>query len=531
MNIMYDRFYTYDEMTDALNNLKQTDVNGLLTIETFCISKMGCNIPIVIINNQKTGNHTDKPAYYIQANVHSNEGSGTTAALYFINYLLNEPLAEDILKHVAFYIVPRINVDGAEQAFTTGYAPRSRHEPNGLKNGIVPEDVNGDGKILWMRWKDPLGSYVELEEDRRILIKRKPEHKDSECYQMVQEGFIRDYDGSYICDGVRQIDYNRNYAVFWRPKANAMKYPFADAELRAVGDFTTARRNIFAGIDLHNGTAGILRIPGGDIAENDIDRNDLELTKKIGRMAERITGLPLISERDYVVKGYPPNILPGNSNEWAYRALGISFYVIELGMSVNSAGYTAEEVFATPYEEWEIKFDVPALKIYDEKGLYAFEEWKTFDHPQLGRVEIGGLSRGNSRYLNPYDMEPLAPKLTEFFIAHASLHPRLVIDDVETSVFSGNVYRIRCRVGNTGGLGTKIMSEGDYDSNAPVKIELIVPSGVDVISREKIIEKPAMKPGDVVCLEWFVTGGSDEVKNGAYISVIHPKTGKITASI
>lgn len=528
MNIFYNRFYSYNEMLDCLNGLKAEDNNNFLTLETYGVSREGRNIPIAIVNDETTGHHTEKPAYYIQANVHSIEMSGTTVALHFIDFLINNPEAKEILNNVAFYIVPRINVDGAERAVTKGSAPRSRFEENGLKNGIVPQDVNGDGKVLYMRWEDPLGPFVELDEEPRMMVLcSNGEYDGRKRYQMVREGVIRDYDGGALRYGMKEIDFNRNYATEWSSRHNfAAKYPFEDPELRAVAEFTTSHPNIFAGIDLHNGSNGILR--PSVTPDSQINEDDLYLIIRIGEIAEKITGFPLIHEIGYRPDKYPPNILYGNSNEWAYKNLGISHYVIELGNGFNSAGFTTRDVFTHSYEDWDLVFRPKALKICDEKGYKVFEEWTTFEHPQLGKVEIGGLYDNNAYLFDFSQMEQIAPKVSEFFVTHAKMHPHLKISDAGIASVSKDIYRVRCRMANIGSMSTKIMAAGNPCFKVPAKLMLKIPENAEFVSREQIFE--VIAPEQPTHFEWFVKSEND-ITGLTKIEAYHPKAGICSVNI
>jgi len=532
MGIMFDKNYSYDELIYALNEYKRKDVRGLMTINTLAVSPEGRAIPLVTINDSETGEDIDKPAYYIQTGLHSDEFSGSVMCLYLIEYLLSGvPAAVEILKRVAFYIIPRLNTDGLETAYRCGAAPRSYCVENTLKNGIVPQDVNDDGLVLYMRWQDPYGNFKESKHDRRIMTSRKPEDNFSGevYYNMVREGYIRDYDGLYIVNGVRDIDLNRSYAVSWKPNDNSPDYPFADVMSRAVAEFSSSHLNIFAGIDFHNGTACIMRPT--NVPDEELEKGDLNQILKIGKMAEEITGLPLIHSQKYDLKTNPPIILPGTTLEWFYWSLGISQYLIELGNGFNSAGLTADDVFSTPYAEWDEKLRIPALKNSDEKGIVVFEEWKPFNHPQIGMVEVGGFYSNNANLLDPNDMKLLAPKITEFMLKHASMHPWLNVSDIEFTRLSENISRIRCRIGNIGGFATRIMNAGNYKSRIPIRIELGLPKDTEVVSREKIFEKPNMYPGEKILLEWFVSGDPDELKNSGTIKVYHPKAGRKTFSI
>ena len=63
----------------------------------------------------------------------------------------------DALDTRTFYVVPRVNPDGADAGLADGRFRRSsvrpypRDEP---EDGLHREDVDGDGRVLFMRMKD-----------------------------------------------------------------------------------------------------------------------------------------------------------------------------------------------------------------------------------------------------------------------------------------------------------------------------------------------------------------------------------------
>ena len=85
--IKYDHFYKYDEMVDFLEE-------AYITKKDYCKLKVlaetleGRKIWLAEITDYNTGTVKNKSAYYVQANVHANEGAGTTAALHLIHSLL-----------------------------------------------------------------------------------------------------------------------------------------------------------------------------------------------------------------------------------------------------------------------------------------------------------------------------------------------------------------------------------------------------------------------------------------------------------
>ncbi len=107
--------------------------------------------------------------------------TGSAVALYTIwsytaNYGKDERVAR-LLDDYAVYVVPRISVDGAEMYLTTPHMLRSstrRYPYEEDREGLYPDDVDGDGKILQIRIKDPNGAWKPSEKDPRIMPGEEP---------------------------------------------------------------------------------------------------------------------------------------------------------------------------------------------------------------------------------------------------------------------------------------------------------------------------------------------------------------------
>ena len=87
--VAYDHFYGYDELTETLRAWAD-EAPGLCALESIGKSYEGRDIWLVTVTNTETGPHTDKPAFLIEANIHSMEWTGCTAALHLIHKLLSE---------------------------------------------------------------------------------------------------------------------------------------------------------------------------------------------------------------------------------------------------------------------------------------------------------------------------------------------------------------------------------------------------------------------------------------------------------
>jgi murein tripeptide amidase MpaA len=165
--IQYDRYYRYEAFSAILQQLVQ-DHPRLLSIESIGKSHEGRDIWLVTVTNQDTGAASDKPAYWVDANIHASELAGGAAAMYLIDMLARAYGHRDdvtrCLDTRAFYVCPRINPDGAEWAMRdTPKIIRSSTRPyphdEDPIDGLEVEDVDGDGRILSMRIPDTNGNW------------------------------------------------------------------------------------------------------------------------------------------------------------------------------------------------------------------------------------------------------------------------------------------------------------------------------------------------------------------------------------
>ena len=223
--VRFDKFYKYDELTAILHAWadEQPDRFKLVSIGK---SFEGRDIWLATVTNFATGPDVDKPAFWLEANIHAVEVTGCTAALHLINKLLTQYGVDEKVTRVldtrAFYIVPRLNPDGAELALAdrpkfirSSVRPYPRTDQ---QDGLIEEDIDGDGRILQMRIEDPNGAWKAYPKDPRLMIRRDPIETGGKYYRILPEGLLKDYDGVTIkVLGPKQaLDLNRNFPAGWR---------------------------------------------------------------------------------------------------------------------------------------------------------------------------------------------------------------------------------------------------------------------------------------------------------------------------
>ncbi len=171
-SLPFRRFFSFQEMADFLKALAAARP-GLCRLGSLGRSREGREVYVLTVTDFDSGAPEDRPAYLVHGNIHAGEVAGTHAALYTARQLLVDHRRSGLLKRVAFYIVPRLNPDGAEYVVTTSGRVRSRTDwAETTPNTFTQEDVDEDGLILSMRQEHPDGPFVADPEDARLLIRR-----------------------------------------------------------------------------------------------------------------------------------------------------------------------------------------------------------------------------------------------------------------------------------------------------------------------------------------------------------------------
>ena len=509
--LSFQHFFTYQEVTDFVMSLAESRPD-LCQLGSLGKSREGREIHLLTITDFSTGDPKDKPAYLIQGNIHAVELAGTHAALYTARQLLADENIRDLLKEIVFYIVPRINPDGAEYAVITSGPIRSRTDRSIKEaNTLYPKDMNGDGLILSMRQEHPDGTHIADPEDPRLLIRRKADSKPP-FYRILREGEIYNWDGSdnVSTDG-RSFDWNRNWSYDWRPEPEqygAGDFPFSETEMRLMAEFIHSNQNIFGILGYHTGPAAVLRPPSTG-SDSDLDESDIHTMDDLAQIGAKYTGFPVIPVVQYHnVKSKDIN-LRGHFHNFGYHHLGLFVFEFELGVIHNSAGIKTEDQLATKNEDEEAEQLRKVIKWWDDQTEkdQLFKQWETYQHPQLGKVEIGGfLNRHGANPTLP-DLKRISEGTYKFTIDHARKHPKITVEDAQIESIGGNVHRIRLRVANRGEFSTNISNKGrSLRRLKTVRVEFRLSEGVKLLSSQGHYNLGHLGGiRDSRSLEWFVS--------------------------
>ncbi len=457
-DLSFREYLKYHELTDYLQAVAR-EYPGLVELESIGQSFEGREVWAVSLTNKGTGPAAEKPALYADGNIHAGEVTGSMVLLYTINYLVRNFEQDEevtrLLNTRAFYIIPRVNPDGAEKYLTTPYMLRSSVRPypyEGIEDlpGLHPEDIDGDGRILQMRVRDDVrGEWKVSQHDPRLLIAREPDDHGGPFYRIFTEGYIKEYEGQpFEVNPVPWgLDLNRNFPSSWTPDIRTGgTYPTGEPETRNLVEFIVSHNNI-GGLQAFHTYGGLFFRNPYQYSDDKMDPDDLRATKEIARQGTLVTGYPDVKSNN-----------SSTLTEWAYEHRGIIGYTTELWDRLGRAGIKREEFYNTedPAKKEEMQWKLLRWNDQELAGQ-GFINWREFEHPPLGTVEIGGWDpKFVVQNPPPKFLEQECHKNTLWNLKHAASLPRTSIEEVTVEELEEGVYRIQALLANHGYLPTNI---------------------------------------------------------------------------
>jgi murein tripeptide amidase MpaA len=402
--VRFDTYYRYDELTRILHAFAE-EYPQLVRIESIGKSYEGRDIWLLTLTNFATGPADEKPALWVDGNIHASEVSPSAACLYLIHRLTREYGSHEKITRCldtrAFYVCPRVNPDGAEWALADKpKIIRSSTRPYPYDEdpigGLVTEDIDGDGRMLMMRIPDPNGNWKKHPDEPRLMIRRDPDEVGGEYYRILPEGrFDEPFDPAILTIQPKKegLDLNRNFPAHWRQEYEqdgAGPYPTSEPEVRAIVDFIAKHPNITGGVTFHT-WSGVLLRPYSHQSDDAFPAEDLWTYQKIGAKGTEITGYPNISVyHDF--KYHPKEYISGVFDDWMYDHMGVFAWTVEIWSPQRQAGIT-DYKFIDWYREHPVEDDLKLLKWSDEalggRGLCGLVSVRASAAGQGGTRRLG----------------------------------------------------------------------------------------------------------------------------------------------
>lgn len=499
----FNRFYHNDEIITFLKGYQKAYPEWV-TLESLGKTSGGGDTWMMTINNPNTGKVEDKPAFYIDGAIHANEAQGTEQVLYIINYLFKNygklEQVTETMDRAAFYIIPIVSPDSRAKWFdepATPHYPRTVQVPiDDDRDGAVDEDqyddLNGDGLITQMRKKVPMGEGTHRlhPKDPRILVPIEADEM-GDYLTFGFEGVDNDGDGRVNEDLSGYIDPNRTWGYNWQPRyvqAGTTQYPLQIPETRNIAEWALGVENIAAVQSFHNYGRMILRGPGSK-AEKKFPPSDREVYDFFGEEGEKI-----MPGYDYLISWKDLYTVYGGTTE--------HFYGIHGAMSFTNELNGDEQDFDG---DGEVS-DEERMKYNDRltQGR-MFVDWQEVEHPQYGKIEVGGYRYDAIRVPEPWRLEEDCHRNLSFVMLHARHLPKLEFLEPRVEKLDRDLYEVIVPIRNDRAIPS-VMARARRDKLHRVDIASVeggevVASGLvqnkymDQINRQEHRPERLMVPG------------------------------------
>lgn len=122
----YDNYWDYETMTEKLEELKAL-YPEVISLESLGKTKEDKSVWAVTLSKGDK-DPKDKPAFYIDGNIHAGEVTGSMCAMYVIDALCTGNNEEDIdylLRNYTYYVLPKLTPDGSDYYLHTANKLRS----------------------------------------------------------------------------------------------------------------------------------------------------------------------------------------------------------------------------------------------------------------------------------------------------------------------------------------------------------------------------------------------------------------------
>ncbi|MCX6261166.1 MAG: M14 family metallopeptidase [Bacteroidia bacterium] len=528
------QYQNYDQISKKIEALGR-QFPDLCSVKSLVKTAGGKDIWLITIG---IGTRDSKPGVAVVGGIDGKYLTGRELALGFADSILKNSSENDIrelLSKITFYVIPDVSPDASDQYFSGLKYERSQNsrttdeDRDFLYDEDPCEDLNKDGLITLIRIKDPAGSFIESDEDKRVMVTADISKGQTGSYLVYSEGTDNDKDGRFNEDGAGGVNFNRNLTYNYEEfGVNAGLYPVSEPETRAVVDFLFDRFNIYMVFSFgpqdnlgqpmkaseRTGTTqdqaqnqppeqGMMRRERGRITS--ILKTDELINKLVSDKYHEITGF----------KGAPPAIFEQvNFMEWAYFHYGrYSFSTPGWWLAVEK-GKSAEAAF---------------LKFADKINMKdAFVPWTPIVHPDFpGKtVEVGGI-RPFAVINPPQDtIGDLISLHYKFITAISAMHPELEFLDIKVEDAGENIFRLSLKVHNKGLFATNT-EVGEPNIWTRIMRLSIEPSGGQTILSGLNVQRIQRLQGDESAeFSWLISGkGRTGINAGA------ANVGQVTTSI
>jgi hypothetical protein len=280
--------------------------------------------------------------------------------------------------------------------------------------------------------------------DPRVLLPLEPGEL-GDYLLLGQEGLDQDGDGLMGEDSVGYADPNRTWGYDWAPRYiqnGATDYPLQIPETRSIANWALDHLEVSSVISFHNSGRMILRGPGSP-TQTPVSVADNRTFDYLGREGEKM--MPGYS---YMITWRDLYTAYGSTTDHFYGVVGAFGFVPELFGRVMDDNNI-------------IRFD-PAPKVGDpvrppQTGPKGYDQvkwndmltfgrqfipFKEADHPQYGKIEIGGWRQDTGRMPEGWMLEEETHRNAAFVLLNAMHVPKLRFLEPTVKKVGANLWHV-----------------------------------------------------------------------------------------
>ncbi len=520
----------HDELTVSLHVLADTHEH----VELLSIGRSRGNRAIegVRIGPAVEG----KPAILLVANLDGPRVFASGVALHHARKLAEgyatDEAIRSFLDRTNVYVLPRGNPDAAEARFDT---PRSERRAGGHgvdndRDGRFgedgPADVDGDGAIATIRVEDPEGTWVADPTDPRAMVEADSNKGQRGRWKTYVEGRDADGDEDVAEDPAADTLVNRNFASGWEQhEPYAGLFPTDEPEALALAEFFLAHDDVALVVtydeldnlveapkSVKDDAPSVKRIPPAGVLES-----DAALLKELGERYREATGSEAkSSEAD-----------EGTFQRFCYDhrgLLALNAVLWDMPMSDPPEEEESEEGEEETAKKEEPSDDAKRLAWIDEQGeaeSWRFLDWKPFEHPELGPVEIGGFAPYARIEPPESEWDEIADEHLAFLLGLSDALARVELVECTATPLDANVWRVEAAIENNGLLPLQTRSARRTRTVRPALVKLVLPEAGELLAgraRESVSVLDGA--GGREEFTWLVTG-PESMEIGVTVETTH----------
>jgi hypothetical protein len=223
-------------------------------------------------------------------------------------------------------------------------------------------------------------------------------------------------------------------------------------------EFVLKHPNIAAAQSYHNAGGMILRGPGDPNDLTTYNAQDLQVYDAIAKKGEE-----LVPGYKYLVVYKDLYSAYGGELDWFYGGRGVYTYSNELWTPYLMFN---KEATRDPLDNTSYQFD--RYLLFKD----AFVEWHEIDHPQYGKIEIGGFKKNFGRAHPGFLLESDAHRNMSFTIYHCYHTPKLAIDTIMEKDLGNGLKEVTAVISNSRLMPTHSSQDLKYKIERPDYISL-----------------------------------------------------------